>query len=208
MPSHADPRLPLPMRPQGVVGRLFGLVMERLNAPAYRRVLELVAPRDGDHLLEIGFGTGRLVELLVTAAPGVRVAGVDPTPTMLEVARARRAVRAAGARVDLRLGGDVPLPWPARHFDGAAALHCFQFWLDPERSLAELRRVLKPGGRVVLVLRDHSRRPPAWLPNPLSRGGREVDAARELLSAAGFADAAELVPIGGSRVLSGTLGGR
>jgi len=197
--------MPLPMRPQGLAGRLFGIVMERLNAPAYRRVVELLAPRDDDHIIEVGFGTGCLVELLLSVSPTVRIAGVDPTPTMLEVARARRAVRNAGARVDLRLGADVPLPWPARCFDAAAALHSFQFWPDPQRSIAELHRVLKPGGRLVLVLRDHARGAPAWLPNPLSRAGGETGAAIGLLIAAGFADAAVLPPVGSSSVVFASL---
>lgn len=207
MPSNAS-RSPLPMRPQGLAGRLFGLVMERLNRPAYRRAVEVLAPRAGERIVEVGFGTGRLVEELLAAAPGLRVAGVDPTPTMLETASRRPAVRDAGARVDLRLGTDAALPWPAHSFDASAALHSFQFWPDPARSLAELRRVLAPHGRLLLVLRDHGRRPPAWLPNPISRGGHEPEAALALLIEAGFSDAAELAPIGGSRLLYATRSAR
>ena len=207
MPSSAS-KPPLPMRPEGLAGRLFGLVMERLNAPAYRRAVELLAPRAGERVLEVGFGTGRLVEGLLAAAPGVQVAGVDPTPTMVATASRRRAVRDAGDRVDLRLGTDAALPWPAHSFDASAAVHSFQFWPDPARSLAELRRVLAPRGRLLLVLRDHSRRAPAWLPNPISRSGHEAEAALGLLTEAGFADAAELAPIGGSRVLFATRTGR
>jgi SAM-dependent methyltransferase len=192
---------PLPMRPAGLAGRLFGVVMERMNARAYSRALDRLAPVAGEHFLEIGFGTGRFVERLLAAAPDVRVAGVDPTGTMLDVALHRRGVRAAGGRVDLRLGGDAPLPWPDASFDGVAALHSFQFWPDPTHSLREIARVLRPGGRLVLVLRAHDRQPPDWLPNPLSRSGRELDAAAELLRAEGYADVEERDPAGSSRIL-------
>ncbi len=177
----------LAMRPQGIAGRLFGVVMERLNAPAYRLALDMIAPFPTDAILEIGFGTGRLIELLLARAPDGRVAGVDPTPTMLDVARGRRAVRAAGARVDLRLGDASRLPWPDASFDAVAALHCFQFWTDPLASAREIGRVLRPNGRLVLILRTHSRdHAPAWLPNPISRTANEVEGARACLVAAGL----------------------
>ena len=86
----------LAMRPEGLAGRLFGRVMERMNTPAYGRAVACLGPAEGERFLEIGFGTGRLVELLLGSAPGVRVAGVDPAPTMLEVAKGRRGVRGAG----------------------------------------------------------------------------------------------------------------
>lgn len=178
--------MPLAMRPQGALGRAFGFLMERLNAGAYRAALAALAPRDGQRFLELGFGTGRLVELLLTAGDAICVAGVDPTPTMVEVARARRGCRNAPDRLDLREQPDVPLPWADAAFDGAAALHCFQFWPDPARTLSEIRRVLRPGAPLVLVLRDHERRAPQWLPNPISRAGNEADRTCELLERSGF----------------------
>jgi len=194
-------RAALPMRPEGLAGRLFGKVMERANERAYRRAIEELAPAPGERFVEVGFGTGRLVELLLGAAEGVEVCGVDPTPTMLEVACARRPIARAGGRVDLQLGDAGALPWPDAHFDGALALHSFQFWSDPVAALGELRRALRPGARLVIVLRHHGERAPDWLPNPLSRGGREVEAARALLGDAGFADVAEAAPARSSRVL-------
>lgn len=191
---------PLAMRPQGRRGRWFGVVMERLNARAYRAALAHLAPARGERFLEIGFGTGRLVELLLGAADGVAVAGVDPTPTMVEVARARRGCRDAGDRLDLRECADAPLPWPDAAFDGVAALHSFQFWPDPDATAREIQRVLRPGGRLVLVLRDHARRPPAWLPNALSRSGDEVAGALALLARSGFA-AERAAPVGSSAVI-------
>jgi ubiquinone/menaquinone biosynthesis C-methylase UbiE len=89
------------MRPAGLAGRLFGMVMEKMNARAYRRVCELAAPARGESVLEIGFGTGRLVEMLLERVEPGRVAGVDWTPTMVDVALSRRGVRNAGARADL-----------------------------------------------------------------------------------------------------------
>jgi SAM-dependent methyltransferase len=181
-------RAHLAMRPEGMAGRLFGVVMERLNAPAYRLACELAAPAPADAVLEVGFGTGRLVELLLERVTQGRVAGVDPTPTMVEVARARRGVRRAGERTDLRLGDAGRLPWSDASFDVALALHCFQFWPDPLACARELRRVLRPGGRLVVILRAHGDgRAPRWLPNPISRSEDEVGGARACFAEAGFA---------------------
>lgn len=202
MSTNRNGKPPLPMRPAGTAGRVFGVLMERMNTGAYRKALKIMAPRDGQCFLEIGFGTGKLVELLLNAAPDVRVAGIDPTETMVEVARARKAVERAGARADLRVGTASTLPWEDAHFDGACALHSFQFWPAPDRDLEEIRRVLKPGGTLLLVLRDHSNGAHSWLPNPASRSGNEVEATLALLEAAGFRETREEGAAGSSRILA------
>jgi len=178
--------------------------MERLNAGAYRQALVALRAGGARSYLEIGFGTGRFLEMLLEASPDCRVAGVDPTPTMVEVARNRRAIRAAGERADLRLGSDADLPWPDRNFDAAVALHSFQFWPDPERSLRDITRVLRRPGRLVLVLRDHSHRAPAWLPNPISRSGRELEGAVQLLRDSGLSVSTPPYA-GSSAIIVGTL---
>jgi SAM-dependent methyltransferase len=159
--------------------------MEAINEPAYRFAIDLLELGPAGDVLEIGFGTGRMIELMLHVTSG-RVAGVDPTPTMLEVARARGAVRRAAGRVDLTLGADNSLDFPPGSFDRIVALHSFQFWADPERTVTRLRGLLRDGGRLVLILRDHSRRPGDWLPNPLSRAPNEAAAASRLLENAGF----------------------
>ncbi len=173
------------MRPAGVLGRLFGVVMEALNEASYRAALTALAPVP-DRILEIGFGTGRFAELLLAQDPAVNVAGVDPTATMVETAKRRRAIRAAGPRADLRQGDASSLPWRDGYFDAVVAIHSFQFWPDPSQAVREIRRVSAPGSRLLLVLRNHARKTPAWLPNPLSRSGDEVRATMDFLETGGF----------------------
>jgi len=69
--------------------------------------------------------------------------------------------------------------------------------------VAEISRVLIPGGRFVLILRDHSKNPPSWLPNPLSRGIDEIQAAHRLLAEAGFVVTVK-PPVGSSAVFVAT----
>lgn len=171
---------PLPMSPT----KWFGRIMEAMNAPAYLAAANDL-PLEGA-VLEIGFGTGKLIELLLKRGRYQLVAGVDPTPAMVDFALKRSHVRQAGSRVDLRLGTAADLPWPERSFSVVLALHCFQFWPDPVGSMQEVRRVLGPDGVFRLVLRDHGNAPPAWLPNPISRSGDEIGGLCELLESSGF----------------------
>lgn len=181
-------RPPIPMRPEGVAGALFGVLMDVFNAGDYRRAMALGEPAAGEALLEIGFGTGKFLDALARTQPR-RLAGLDPAGTMLARARKRRRLRRLGDAVDLKcgaIGAGEKLPWSDGEFNAAFALNCFQFWPDPDDALAELRRVLVRNGRLVLVLRNHRGRPPAWLPNRLSRGPDEPSAAISAVRRAGF----------------------
>ena len=180
-----DEAVHLAMRPQGLAGRAFGVAMEAINTPAYAFALELLAVGERDDVLEIGFGTGRMIELLLAATRG-RVFGVDPTPTMVEVARAKPGVARAAARAVLRLGGDRDLDWLGQPVDRVVANHSFQFWPDPAATVRRLHDLLRPDGRIVLVLRDHTTATPDWLPNPLSKQTDEALTAVQLFEQNGF----------------------
>ncbi len=194
-------RSPLPMAPT----RAFGWLMEWMNAPTYRLALKLIQPSRGQSILEIGFGTGRLLEILARSAPDLFLAGVEPTQAMLDMAGGRRSLRRLGERLDLRSGSAEDLPWEDGRFDVVAALHTFQFWSDPELAINEIVRVLRPDGRLVLILRDHSARAPDWLPNPISRSGAEVEGAMDLLLSQGFGAADRAGSAGSSQAILGLL---
>ena len=194
---------PQPMEPHGLTGRLFGWVMEKMNAASYRAAQSRLPKGADAKLLEIGFGTGALVERLARGGAAL-VAGVDPSGLMVETAKKRTA---GHTNVDLRLGTAARLPWPDTHFDGAAALHSFQFWADPAACLAEVARVLKPGASLVLILRHHGGGARfAWLPNPLSHLPDEPDAAVTAIGAAGYCDAVIAGTVGTSKIVTARRG--
>lgn len=171
----------LPANPSGWMGRVFGKLMELTNADAYNKALQALNPLDNEYILEIGFGTGRFVEILLAATSGTLVSGIDPTETMVKTAIDRLIRQGLRARIDLRQGTDELLPWGDDRFDAIVAIHSFQFWQDPDRSMLEIDRVIRPHGRIIIVFRDHSKHAPDWLPNPLSRSGREIELAVSLL---------------------------
>jgi ubiquinone/menaquinone biosynthesis C-methylase UbiE len=198
--SETAMKIPQAMRPRGLSGRIFASLMERMNRSAYERAASLLALGPDARFLELGFGTGRLLEMVAAAGRERTLAGIDPSSLM--VATAGRSLRALGVTHELSEGSADNLPWPIAAFDAAAALHCFQFWPDPLQVFAELRRVLRDEGRLVLILRDHSdARDREWLPNPWSRGANEPGEAMRLLERAGFAAMRDMPDAGSSAVI-------
>ncbi len=195
------------MRPQGIGGRVFAVAMEWINAPVYDRVVELIGPQPGDRVLELGFGTGALLAMLAPGMTGGLLAGVDPSGLMVRQARARLARFASTVQLDIRQVTDQDLSWPDAYFTHVVALHSFQFWADPDSTLQRIRALLRPGGRLILVLRSHSRHRPAWLPNSISRSADEIGGTLAALQGGGLDRVKRLPNVGSSAVLEGYAGG-
>lgn len=107
--------------------------------------LERIAPGPGERILDVGCGTGTLLHVLSVSDPTLGLAGVDLSPEMLAVAK-RRLEGAA----DLREGWAERLPFPDAAFDIAVSTSVLHYLPDPHAALAEMKRVLKPGGRAVV----------------------------------------------------------
>lgn len=114
-----------------------------------RRMVARWAPTPPRDVLELGFGQGYNLGWLVTRWPQVRFSGIDLTPEHFELASAR--LRALGAdRVQLRLGDFQRLPFDDASFDEVFAIEAFCYARDTPAALAEVARVLRPGGRFTL----------------------------------------------------------
>jgi ubiquinone/menaquinone biosynthesis C-methylase UbiE len=162
-------------RPQGVLGRLGGLIMARTNRNIAARAIALLDVQLHDSVLEIGFGPGVGIELLANMLSSGRVAGVDASAEMVEQARVRNAEAMKTGRVELRRGSVETLPFEHETFDKALAINSMQVWPDAVAGLREIRRVMKPGGRVALGFTRHS--------------GQSKEGLTDVLTAAGFAGA-------------------
>lgn len=112
-----------------------------------RAVLGRLDARSGERILDVGCGTGFLLGRLHDNEPGVQLAGVDPVPEMLALARQRLPAPA----VDLREAAAEGLPFADRSFDAVVSASVFHYLREPGAALAEMRRVLRPGGRLVLT---------------------------------------------------------
>lgn len=99
-------------------------------------------------VLEVGIGTGRNLPLY---PPETELTGIELSPAMLDQARARAAQ--LGRPADLRVGDAQKLPFPDAGFDAVIATLTLCSIPDADRAVAEMARVLRPGGRLVLL--DH-----------------------------------------------------
>ena len=116
------------------------------------RTLNGLALRSGEHVLDAGCGTGFLVqELAMAVGRDGRVIGIDNSPDMLELA----TKRCKGlSQVELKEGSVEELPEQDESFDAVTCVQVLLYLRDVSRALAEMYRVLKPGGRIAVLETD------------------------------------------------------
>ena len=127
-----------------------------------RRAADLTEVSPGDRVLDVATGTGDLaLELAGRVAPGGEVVGIDFSQRMLELARAKAS---AGGRPDVTIrfqaANALALPFEANEYASATVGFGARNFADLERGLAEMVRVVRPGGTVVVLEITTPRRPP------------------------------------------------
>ncbi|WP_077003305.1 methyltransferase domain-containing protein [Variovorax sp. KK3] len=126
------------------------VLVPNLFLPSTQRALEKAAIARGETVLDMASGTGIGARLAADATGSAgRVVGVDSDAGMLAVARRAGAADGAGALHWLRADAQS-VPLSSSRFDAALCLQGLQFFAAPDVALAELRRVLRPGGRLVV----------------------------------------------------------
>jgi SAM-dependent methyltransferase len=153
---------------------------------AYGRAADLVATDGTRRMLDVGTGTGAMAFALKQRRPAAEVHGVDPGERMLDVARTN-GVR-LGHVVHFRSGWAQDLPFANEEFDAVTFAHVLRHIPVPQRPavLAEARRVLRPGGRVLIVGMVPARWAVPLAPRPAYPV--DLDGRKQLLQAAGFAN--------------------
>ena len=164
-------------RPSAVAGRLMNVANARIN----RSAVDLLEITPGHRVLEVGFGGGAVLARVVGRAASV--AGIDPSESAVRAARRRFRRHLAEGRLEIMEAKVESIPFPSDTFDRALAVNTIYFWAAPERGLGELRRVLRPSGRLVVAAEERS------VPRAIAEAGFRVYSDTELgglLRGAGF----------------------
>jgi demethylmenaquinone methyltransferase/2-methoxy-6-polyprenyl-1,4-benzoquinol methylase len=136
------------------ISHVYDLLSERSEAPMRRAGIDLLKPKPAESVLEIGFGTGHtLVSLAKAVGPKGKVFALDLSDKMAKIARENLAKSGLLARTKVRCGDATQLPYTAGSMDAVFMSFTLELFDTPEipKVLSECKRVLRPGGRIVVV---------------------------------------------------------
>jgi SAM-dependent methyltransferase len=126
------------------------------SAPEAAHLVRFAGVQPGDHVLDVGTGSGLVA--IMAAQHGARVIGIDPTPALLTKAKDNAAL-AGCPDIEWRDGAAELLPCADASFDVVLSQYAHMFSPQPESAAREMLRVLKPGGRIAFA---------AWTPDGLA----------------------------------------
>jgi SAM-dependent methyltransferase len=134
--------------------------------PNFRVMLAELALTRSDYLLEVGCGGGALLKAALQS--GCRAAAVDHSPEMVRLAHEQNREAVDDDRLSIQEASAGALPFPDRTFTCAAMTGVLGFLPDPVAAFAEMRRVLQPGGRVVVLGSDPELKGTPAAPEPMA----------------------------------------
>ena len=176
-------------------GAAYERFMGQWSQLAGERFLDWLAPKSGLRWLDVGCGNGAFTEMIVERCAPASVDGIDPSEAQLTYARTRPGLREA----QFHPGDAMAMPFPDNAFDVAVMPLVIFFVPEPARGVAEMARVVGPGGTVAAyawdmagggypyeALHSEMRGLGMTLPAPPSPGASRLDAMRELWAGAGL----------------------
>lgn len=148
-------------RISGFYDRMNTVMTAGLHHQWRRRAADLASLSAGQRALDVATGTGDLAfELASRVAPGGEVIGSDFSERMLALARAKAGSRPASAEVRFEAGNALALPYGDGEFDAATVGFGARNFSDLDQGVREMARVVRPGGRVVILEITTPRKPP------------------------------------------------
>ena len=178
-------------KPKWFVGRAYLRAMNRSHAALTSWGLTHVSIGKGDTILDVGCGGGQTIRTLAASASDGKVFGLDYSPESVNVSRHVNSDLIATGRVDVQPGSVSSLPYPDSTFDLVTAVETHYYWPDPVHDLREILRVLKPGGKLLMIAEVYRRNQRDVIHPAVMKvlGGRcpGVDEFKAQFAAAGYA---------------------
>jgi len=177
-------------KPTRWVGRFFLWMMNQGHSGLTDWGLTHVSVRDDFTILDVGCGGGRTVENLAALATLGMVYGIDYSAGSVAASRARNEQQIKAGRVVIETASVSKLPFPDNKFDLITAVETQYYWPNLVDDMREVLRVLKPGGKLIVIAEMHKggrydtlKWPVMWL---LRSSHLSVNDQRELFAAAGY----------------------
>lgn len=185
--------------PSGLFGRwVMATIFDRGNMEINGMMKDLLEVQENDRILEIGFGTGKLMGKLAGLIGQGVIEGVDVSETMFLLAQKRNEKEIAAGRVKIRQGNFDELDFGDRTFDKICSANTLFFWPDPVFTIKKAHQLLKPGGKLVLGFEDQTRLENKPIDREVFHIYSQTDV-KGLMEAGGFGSKVEVRSLAGAR---------
>ncbi len=132
--------------------RYMKMLPKMWSSPVSREVVRAIAPQPGEHVVDVGAGMGPAT--VIAAKTGAVVLAVDPTPYMRHILGVRRLGQLHRTAISVVDGSAESIPAADHSVDALWTVNTMHHWTDLDAAVGELARVLRPGGRLLLVDED------------------------------------------------------
>ena len=144
-------------KPTGIFGRFYmSRVFEKGNAELNALVYEILSIRENDHILEIGFGTGTLINKIAATLDNGLVEGIDFSKSMVAIAQKKNRKHINNGKVKIHMGDFDDVPFDDNYFDKIFSVNTIYFWKNPDTTISKICRILKPGGKLIIGFNEKS----------------------------------------------------
>jgi SAM-dependent methyltransferase len=146
-----------PAKPSGDAGEEMLIYMNEEHTDLTEWALSLLSYNDISSILDVGCGGGATLRMLASLAPDAALTGVDYSDVSVRLTEKTNADLIKSGRLSVINASVAALPFASDIFDRVITVESFYFWPDPAKSLAEVRRVIAPGGCLMLVSEIYER---------------------------------------------------
>ena len=130
------------------------IVFDRGNAFLNDYVNELMAVKNDDRIIEIGFGTGKLIYKMAQQIDKGLVEGIDFSKVMVSIARKRNKKNITNGKVKILEGNFDEVSYEEEIFTKACSINTLYFWPEPVHTAKKIAKILKPDGKLILAFED------------------------------------------------------